>query len=195
MDPFEYTVILTSLIIGLGIAQLLQGTADILSGIKHVKFSWPLILMVCKCFLLCVQDWWINYQYAEDVPMDSWSIRMVLFVLVYPTFLFIWARMLFPTGLRSEETDLDAYFFDQWRSLYTVELLTIVLSIFQNLFIDNYSLMSQLPLIGYEFVFMLVIALNVKNKNFHLGFQIATLIVVSLIVFVQDEGLVDYTLP
>lgn len=191
MDPFEYTVVLSSLIIGLGIAQLLQGTADVLSHIKHVKLSWPLTLMVIKCFLLCVQDWWINYQYAGSV--DSWSIRMVLFVLVYPIFLFIWARMLFPTGLRSQEHDLDAYYMDQWKSLFTVELITIILSIFHNLFISGYSLIEQVPLMVYEFVFVVFIVMGPKDKRVHLAFQVVSLLIVSIIVFSQDEGLMDYT--
>ncbi len=191
MDPFEYTVILSSLVIGLGIAQLLQGTADVLSHIKHVKLSLPLTLMVIKCFLLCVQDWWFNYTYA--LLVDAWSIRMVLFVLVYPIFLFIWARMLFPTGLRSQETDLDAYYMDQWRSLFTVELITIILSIFQNLFISGYPLIEQVPLMVYEFAFVVFIAMNVQNRRAHIIFQIVSLIIVSLIVFLQDDGLKDYT--
>lgn len=190
MDPFEYTVILTSLIIGLGIAQLITGTADIISHIKKVKFSLPLILMIIKCFLLCVQDWWINYGYALNV--DGWSIRMVLFVMAYPVLLFVWARMLFPTGLRSHESDLDAYYYDQWQGLWTVEMLTIVVSIFHNLFIDDYDLTSQIGLFVYEAIFMIFLFFKISNRKAHTVFQILSLILVMVIVFGQDDVLVDY---
>ena len=112
MEPFEYVVVLTSLIIGLGITQIITGTADIISNIKNVTISYSHSLLVMVVFILLIQEWWYSYQYANQVV--TWTLPLVLFLLVYPISLYTLARMIFPTGLRGHETDLEAYYYEQW---------------------------------------------------------------------------------
>jgi phosphotransferase system glucose/maltose/N-acetylglucosamine-specific IIC component len=115
MDPFEYVVVLTSLILGLGIAQILTGIADVLTNLRNTKLYLPHILFVLVIFLLHIQEWWINFQYASEVPL--WTLKIVLCVLSYPILLFVMARMAFPTGIRGNETDFKKHYHDQWRYL------------------------------------------------------------------------------
>ena len=46
MEPFEYVVVLTSLILGLGIAQILTSVADIFSNLKNVNIGYTHTLLV-----------------------------------------------------------------------------------------------------------------------------------------------------
>ncbi|MFT4739150.1 MAG: hypothetical protein ACI8QD_000882 [Cyclobacteriaceae bacterium] len=180
MDPFEYVVVITSLITGLGIAQLLTGTADIISHYKSVKVSYPLLLMIASTFLNHYQEWFYNFQY--DGLITGWTMKVVLGLVVYPITLFILARMLFPTGLRSNESDLDAYYFDQWRALFTVNILVILISFFQDMVLSGISPIDQIPkfaLIGTHLVFL---GFNITNKAAHLVFQL--LFFIGMIVFI-----------
>lgn len=188
MDPFEYIVVLTSLILGLGIAQILTGVADILSHIRHIKVSIPHALYVVVIFLIHIQEWWINYQYSKDVKV--WTLYIILCVLIFPILLFLQARMLFPTGLQSQEKDLNKYYNDQWRWLFSIGALTVVVSIWQNMFIQNLGFVDNLPIIVYLLIYLVFIFLNVTHKWLHIAFGIIQLIGWLIYIAVDDTALV-----
>lgn len=173
MEPFEYVVVLTSLILGLGIAQILMGVSDILSHWKQIKFSLPLNVYIVVVFLIHIQEWWINYQYSKELM--AWTLPVVLAILIFPILLFLQARMLFPTGSRSNETDMDAYFKDQWRWLYSLGFLTVLVSIWHNLYLSHSPLLDQFPLAVYALSYFGFIVLNVKNQTAHKVFVILQL--------------------
>ncbi len=53
ISPFEYISILVSIILGLGITQILSAFTDLLYNYKKVKFYWPQLLWVL--FILFLQ--------------------------------------------------------------------------------------------------------------------------------------------
>jgi|GEM_PF-589198 len=170
MEPFEYYVVLSSLILGLGIAQILTGVADIVSDLKNVKLEAAHSAMIFNVFLLHIQEWWYSYQYIFEIKV--WSLPLVFFLLIYPILLFLLARMLFPTGLRSHETDLEEYFFDQWKWLYSVILAIIITSFLQNIIVSGWAITSQIPQYVMTLLFTGFITLKVENKRAHRIFQI-----------------------
>ena len=184
MEPFEYVVVLTSLILGLGIAQILMGVSDIISHWKQIKFSLPLNVYILVIFLIHIQEWWINYQYSKELM--AWTLPVVLSILVFPIVLFLQARMLFPTGSRSHETDMDAYFKDQWRWLYSLGLITVLISICHNLYLSHSPLIDQFHLAIYALVYFYFIVLNVKNHLAHTIFVILQLL--GQLAFIFLEG-------
>ena len=165
MEPFEYVVVLFSLILGLGIAQLLTGIADIVSNLKNVKVGFAHSIMVFNVFILHIQEWWYSYQYAFEVKV--WTLPLVLFLLIYPILLFLLARMLFPTGLRGHESDLDEYYYDQWKWFYGIILAIIVVSFLQNIIVSGWTISSQIPQYIMAFVYIIFLSLKVKNKKAH----------------------------
>lgn len=175
LEPFEYVVILTSLILGLGITQLLTSTADIFSNLKNVNVGYAHSLLIIVVFNLHIQEWWESYQTANMV--EEWTMPMVLFVLIYPISLFTLARMIFPTGLRETETDLDAYYFDQWPWFFIVFLLVPVISIFQNIFIGGYGIETQLLQVLLAIVIIVFLIFRIQKKWAHIGFLVLQIIV------------------
>ncbi len=165
MEPFEYVVVLFSLILGLGIAQLLTGIADVLSNLKNVKVGYAHTIMVFNVFLLHIQEWWYSYQYTNEV--DVWTLPLVMFLLIYPILLFLLARMLFPTGVRGHETDLDEYYYDQWKWFFFLLLGIIVVSFLQNIIVSGWAIFSQIPQYVMAFIYIGFITLDIKNKKAH----------------------------
>lgn len=190
MDPFEYVVVITSLITGLGIAQILNGMADTISHLKSTKLSAPLSMMAFSTLLNLIQEWFYTYQYAASV--ESWTLLLVLGVLIYPTLLFVLARMLVPTGLRSLESDLQVYYKDQWRELFIVSALVIFASIFHDLFISKISIVSQLPKIIVIVAHLVFIIFKITNKTAHFVFQLLALLGMIAFIAFTDTALVDY---
>ncbi len=193
MDPFEYVVVITALISGLGIAQILSGLADIISHLSHIKISWPLIIMSINTFLSLIQEWFINYHYAKQV--EAWSMFHVMLLLLYPTLLFILARMLFPTGLREHEEDLHEYYMDQWRWLFSISTLIITVSIFHDLYFSDLQLLDQIPKLIIIAIQLAFILFNIKDYNAHTIYQSFTLIALVVFLILTDSVLVDYNSP
>ena len=173
MDPFEYVVVLTSLILGLGIAQILTSVADILSHLRNVKLSLPHGILTFTVFLLHIQEWWINYEYSLQIKI--WTLPIVLSILVYPILLFLLARMLFPTGIRGHETDLDAYYFDQWHWFFGISLGTLVISIWQNSFLQDLPLIASWPQFVFAAIYLGMILVKIQNKWAHTTIQLLAL--------------------
>lgn len=190
MDPFEYVVVLTSLIIGLGIAQILTGFADVLSNLKNTKIYLPHILFTVVIFLLLIQEWWINYQYATEI--DSWTLKTVLAILAYPILLFVMARMIFPTGIRGNETDFKEYYFDQWRYIFTIGFAKVGVSIIQNIVISNATLLSLWPQFLYGAAYAAFVIFNIKQPKAHLAFQIITFLVTVGYIIINGHELMAY---
>ena len=190
MDPFEYVVVITSLITGLGIAQILNGIADIVSDIKNIRLSAPLSLLILSTFLNLIQEWFYNYQYATHVT--SWTLLTVMGVLIYPILLFLLARMLVPTGLKSDVTDLDEYYYEQWKWFFWLSGAIILVSVFHDIFLSGFTLQDQvlkLILIGIHLIFLLF---NVHHRKAHFAFQLMSVIGLIAFIVLTDNELVAY---
>lgn len=175
MDPFEYVIVLISLILGMGLAQLLNGIADMLAQYKKTRFSTAHSIFIAIVFLVFFQDWWYTYQYSKEI--QKWSEPIVLGLLSFPIALFLLARFMFPTGSRSQETDMYSYFYDNWRWLYSLFASTILISIVQNITISGYTIVEQIPLMIYLIWYIVFIAINVKNPKFHRAFMVVQLFI------------------
>lgn len=186
MEPFEYVVVLTSIILGLGIAQILMGFSDIVAHWEQTRFCAPHAIYALVVFLIHIQDWWFSYQYSFDV--QEWTLQLVLGILLFPIILFLQARLLFPTGTRRNETDMVKYFDDQWRLLYILGMITVLISIWQNQNFSDIPMQEQIPLLVYILVYMVFIIGNIRNHIAHTIF--ASLQLIAFIVYIITDDIV-----
>jgi len=92
MTPFEYVTVLISIILGMGITQIVSGLADIIRKWNQVKLYWPHLMWIVFVFFLHIQKWWVLY----DIRFITvWMLSTFLFTILYPINLFILARILF----------------------------------------------------------------------------------------------------
>jgi len=187
MEPFEYVVVLTSLILGLGIAQILTSVADIFSNLKNVNIGYTHTLLVMVVFALHIQEWWYSYQYAHQV--EVWTLPLVLFLLIYPISLFTLARMIFPTGLRGHETDLEAYYYDQWKWFYIIFLFTPIISLLQNMIISGYGIQTQVLQIALALVILSFLVFKIKNRIAHITFLCIQILIWIIAMFADNTQL------
>lgn len=140
MTPFEYVSVLISIILGLGISQLVTGVADMVHQWERVKLYWPHMLWIGFIFFLHIQDWWILYDLRN---LSTWMLPTFLFTVLYPINLFILARLLFPFGSVGQDTDFKVFYFQNFRRIFVWAIISVVLSITDNLLLSNLSLMEQ----------------------------------------------------
>jgi len=58
VDSFSYLSVLISIILGLGVAHLLSGFAELIKRRDSLKLWWPTPLWMITTFLIHVQTWW-----------------------------------------------------------------------------------------------------------------------------------------
>jgi hypothetical protein len=185
INPFEYVSILISIILGLGITQILSAFTDLLYDYKKVKFYWPHLLWIGFVLFLHIQDWFVTYQIRHK---QSWYLPELFFVLLYPILLFAIAKMLLPTNQSEERYHMKLFYFSQFRILFFIVSLAIIVSILFNLFLLKNSIQDQLLFIPFLLVMLFVSIKDIKHEWVH---QLIALILtaVSLIsIFIDQEN-------
>ena len=140
ISPFEYVAVLISIILGLGITQILTGIADLFHKSEKVKLYWPHTLWMLLVLFLHVQEWWVMYELKD---FTQWRLPTFLFIMLYPINLFLLARMLFPTSLKGKVIDLKVFYLKKYRKLFILFILLGVLSVLYNVLILNLSILTQ----------------------------------------------------
>ena len=108
MQLFEFEMILVSIILGLGVTEVLAGLGRMLRARKSVRWYWIHSLFQLGIFLALLQLWW-----------ESWDLRLLaeitflqsLVLLMGPISVFLIAHLLYPESVR--DADLREYYFEQ----------------------------------------------------------------------------------
>lgn len=184
MDPFEYTVVLISLILGFGLSQILMGVSDVLTHFKETKLGLQHSILVLIVFFLHIQEWWAGYSYSMTV--ETWTLPLVLNWLVYPVFLFVFARILFPTKIHGS-VDLDEFYWSQWPRFFVMLILIAIISIIQNTTLTQMSISSQYPQFSLIIVTLLFLIFKVEKRILHTIF-LCVHIIAWLVYLITDDA-------
>ncbi len=130
MSPFEFVAVLISIILGLGITQIMSGLADLIHQWKDVRLYWPHLAWIILVFILHVQDWWLLYQLRD---ITTWQLPLFLFQVLYPISLFILARLLFPLTGDPNATNMKSYYLANYRKFFAMTMVLALLSAAENI--------------------------------------------------------------
>lgn len=189
ISPFEYVTVLISIILGLGITQILTGIADLIHKSERVTVYWPHLIWILFVLLLHIQEWWLLYELKGYQP---WRLPTFLFVIAYPINLFVLARMLFPFAFKGKVIDLKLFYFKNCRKIFLIFTISAILSIAYNIFILEFSLMSQVLQILLASTFLFITIKQLANEWLHKGLALLvfSIFVVSIIIE-WDVWLID----
>ncbi len=136
MQPFEFVMVVISIIVALGIAELLSGVARVLRG--ELRFYWVHAIWVLTLLLQQLQYCWSLFDLAGQ---EAWVFLDLVRLLTAPIILFLVSSLLFPTReARREEgargatgeaesfIDLEAFYFANRKPVFA--LLAGVMSFF-----------------------------------------------------------------
>ena len=166
MDIFEYTAVLTSIIIGLGIAHLLRGIAGLIQHPDKARLYWVHLLWVGYLFFTLVFWWWWEFRLGT---LEAWTFQIYLFVVFYAFLLFLASALLFPVSMEGYASFRD-YFYSRRRWFFGLIALTYIVDVGDTL-IKGQGHMAEL---GAEYVLttllqfiLCVIAMWTRNERFH----------------------------
>lgn len=158
MTPFEYVTVLISIVLGMGITQIVTGIADLVHQWDRVKIYWPHLLWIILVFFLQIQEWWATFELRQ---FDSLRLPTFLFVLLYPINLFILARILFPLVQPESDFDLKTFYLASYRKFFLWASLLPALSLINNLAITGHPIQDQVMQI---LLFLALIFLGTRKE-------------------------------
>ncbi len=181
MSPFEYVIVLVSIIMGLGITLVLTGIAQLIREEKSVKVFWPYLIWIGLVFVLHIHEWWITYQLKSTV---AWKLPTFLFIILYPILLFILANLLFPDSWDKNNRDMGQFYFSIYRKFFGCAIALVVLSVLQNVFISELPIMTQFI---HVFILLIISGMLMMRPTSVLPHVVVavlllTILVVSLII-------------
>jgi hypothetical protein len=186
MTPFEYVSVLISIILGLGITQIVTGIADVIQNWRSAKLYLPHGLWVVFVFFLHIQEWWVLY---EMRTITTWKLPVFLFTILYPIGLFILARLLFPVYTLNQATVFKAFYYSNYNKYFGTAVILITLSIINNVFISSYTLWDQSVQLSLLALLSFLIYKKPKAEWVHLVSAI-----ILLLVLLGSLAVADWTI-
>lgn len=121
MNLFEFLMILLSLIVGLGLTEILSGVANSLkrNGIRGLSLTFCAVTLAI--FVALLQQFWESWGLRS---VGTWSFPAMLLMLGAPISLYLMAHIIFPD--REESVSLDDYYFEKARLLWPLAGLTVI---------------------------------------------------------------------
>jgi hypothetical protein len=126
VDAFSYLSVLLSIVLGLGLTQLLTATGRLIRHRDRVRVNWLPVLWAALLFLIYVQVWWAMYGLRLR---REWTFLGFSVVLAQTATLYIMAAVALPEEIDEAGTDLGVYFDRHHRWFFACFLATLVISV------------------------------------------------------------------
>jgi len=160
MSDFEYLSVLISIVLGLGITNILGGLAGIVRQRHRLKIYAPVPITLVTLFLIHVQTWWTLFGLRG---MRRWTIVEFLVVLIQPVFLYLASAMLVPDLAGNEVVDLRTDYHRERRWFFGIMLLLVLCSLARPVILSG-QLTGAADLVGHA-VFLAAIAVGFVSAN------------------------------
>ena len=159
MDEFNYLAVLISIILGLGITQLLSGLGRWIEQRSAFRAYGPAMAWAGVILLIHIQTWWSMFGLRHHT---DWTFLQFCVVLLQPIVLYLLATVALP-GAASSEIDLRSNYFAQKNWFFTFLLLLLGISVVKDVTLNG-TLPDPMNL-GFHAILFLVSLLAIATKN------------------------------
>jgi hypothetical protein len=121
MQPYEYVLTLASIIVGLGVADLLVSLQRLLRARARVRWDWAVPANALIVLMTNVQIWWSLYDPA-DTPVTIGGFVPILIGLIL---LFLLTAATLPDEVPEAGIDLRDYYAASYGYIWTLYSLTL----------------------------------------------------------------------
>jgi hypothetical protein len=135
VDQFNYLAVLISIILGLGITQLLSGVGRLLQSRGRVVLYWPTLVWVGVLLVLHVQTWWAMFG-LRAVP--TWTFLVFVLVLLQPIVLYLLSALALPDASSETAGNLRDHYYFHTRWFFGLAAGLVVVSLLRDLVIAGH---------------------------------------------------------
>jgi hypothetical protein len=135
MDAFSYLSVLISIILGLGITEVLQGFRGLMHARSRTVVYWPVIAWGILIIVVSVQGWWSMFGYRE---ITDWTFLQFSVVLLQTIAIYLLASLALPEPKRDDEViDQRKHYYESRKWFFGLLLSLIVISILKSLVVES----------------------------------------------------------
>lgn len=134
MDDFAHLSVLISIVLGLGLTNLLMGLARVIQMRARVTIYWPTLVWAFTLLLVHVQTWWSMFSLRT---VETWTFQAFAVTLTQPILLFFLSALALPDFDRDEALDLRANYFAQKRWFFGMLLALVFVSLLRNVLLKG----------------------------------------------------------
>ena len=178
MEAFGYLSVLISIVLGLGITQILGGFAGWLSERKTVRLYPPAVIWAFSLLLVHVQTWWSMYglRYWHD-----WSFLQFSFVLAQPIILYLLSVLVLPPASRAER-DLRSNYLENQSWFFGFFLLLLLVSLLKDLV--RQGTLPEAANVGFHSALFVIGLLAAFSRKDSLNLVLSLAVLIFLIAYV-----------
>ena len=134
-DSFDFLMVLYSIIIGIGMTQILMAIGHILQTEKAIRLYWVHSAWVLLVFIIHIFVWFNAWQYHA---IQVWKLSHFLMFLSVSIILFISSDISFPDIYQEKNYDFREYYYASFRWLHgLLAVLIVVVSINEYVLVDQ----------------------------------------------------------
>lgn len=170
MDIFEFILVLVTVIVSLGIAELLSGVVRVLR--HELKPGFLHGLWVLVVFNMQMQWLWFSWNYRDR---GSWLFPEFMLLIAPPLLLYMAAAVLFPRPLADDGGDLEAHFLQRRRPFFLLAIATVVLFGLSHQFLENGQLASVANALRLALIAICTGLIFTTRRSIHLTFALIIL--------------------
>ena len=174
MSQFEYVAVLTSIIVGLALTQILREVGQMVTAKDGPRRYWVHLVWTLYLFLLIGMFWWWEFRLGTI----DWSLGLYIVVIIYATLLFFVSLVIQPSDTQGITSYKD-YFFSNRHWIFG---LLIVIWVWD--FVDTYSkgadhfasLSTEYVVYNSSQIVGCAIGIKTTNERYHEIFSVAWII-------------------
>jgi len=146
MSSFEFISILMSIVVGLGVTNLLAGAARAFYRRKRTPIDEVHIVLTAGTLLLLAIQWWVTFKWNTET---HWSFERYLVLIIWTVSMYLLTVFLYPPDL-SEEEEHEARFERNRAGYYSSFIVMCLLDIVQAaIHGDLFHPVWYLPYVGH----------------------------------------------
>ena len=154
MDEFNYLSVLVSIVLGLGITQLLTGVGRLLQNRTRVRMYWPVLACAATMLLVHIQVWWSMFELRGHT---GWTFVDFAAVLSLPITLTLMSALVLPDFGDTVADDLREHYYGNCRWYYSLGVLLVALTFARELALEGAvdRDLDSLSKLGFAALFLL----------------------------------------
>jgi hypothetical protein len=182
VESFNYLSVLISIILGLAIAQILQGVRGLVLTRSKVKLYTPTIIWTGMALLIAIQGWWASFSMHQRA---SWNFLALLLIVLQAICVYMVAALVLPDAKGDNVVDLREHYLAHRHWFFSALLASIIFSLCKEL-----ALYGRLPYpldLSFQCTFgiLAVAAIILRQEWFHkLAAPVGSLLLVLYIVLI-----------
>ena len=179
MESFNYLSVLISIILGLAIAQILQGVRGLVLTRSKVKRYAPTIIWTGMALLIAIQVWWASFSMHQQA---NWNFLALLTIVLQATSVYMIAALVLPDARGESTVELREHYFAHRHWFFGAVLSGIVFSLLKELVL--YGRLPRPLDLGFQLAFGVVAIIAMLQRREWLHKLLAPVSAVLLLLYI-----------